>query len=64
MKKSATDIRAGISIDQLMASRIGHLTRFPSLELTCDSVRKNGACDSGYALPISIIFPGVHPPRR
>ncbi len=49
MKKSATDVRAGISIDQVMAQRIGHLTRFPSLELTCDNARTTGACDSGYA---------------
>jgi hypothetical protein len=49
MKKSATDLRAGISIDQVMAREIGHLTRFPSLELTCDYVRKAGACDSGYS---------------
>lgn len=49
MKKSATDIRAGISIDQVMAREIGHLTRFPSLELTCDASRKTGGCDSGYS---------------
>jgi hypothetical protein len=49
LKKSATDIRAGISIDQAMARQIGHLTRFPSLELSCDAVRRSGACDSGYA---------------
>ena len=49
MRKSATDIRAGISIDQALAQKIGHLTRFPSLEFTCDNVRRSGACDSGYA---------------
>lgn len=49
MKKSATDLRAGVSIDQVLAREIGHLTRFPSLELTCDNVRRSGACDSGYA---------------
>ena len=49
LKKSATDIRAGISIDQLIAREIGHLTRFASLELTCDASRNSGACDSGYA---------------
>ncbi|HEY8504363.1 MAG TPA: DUF1552 domain-containing protein, partial [Gemmataceae bacterium] len=49
LKKSATDLRAGVSIDQVIARRVGHLTRFPSLELTCDAVRKAGACDSGYA---------------
>ncbi len=49
LKKSATDIRAGVSIDQVIAQRVGHLTRFPSLELACDSGRKSGACDSGYS---------------
>lgn len=48
-KTSGSDIYCGASIDQIMASKIGHLTRFPSLELTCDSVRKAGDCDSGYA---------------
>ena len=48
-KTAGADIHAGISIDQLAARRIGHLTRFPSLELTCDSVRKSGSCDSGYS---------------
>ena len=49
IKKSATDIHAGISIDQVMAGRVGHLTRFPSLELTCDDNRPTGGCDSNYA---------------
>ncbi|HKQ37361.1 MAG TPA: DUF1552 domain-containing protein [Verrucomicrobiae bacterium] len=48
-KTAGADIHAGISIDQLAARKIGHLTRFPSLELTCDSVRKSGSCDSGYS---------------
>ena len=42
LKKSATDIHAGISIDQVLARQIGPLTRFASLELGCDSVRKTG----------------------
>lgn len=49
LNKSATDVRAGISIDQVIANDIGHLTRFPSLELSCDAVRKSGDCDSGYS---------------
>lgn len=49
MKKSATNIRAGISIDQVIAREVGHLTRLPSLELTCDAGRNTGACDSGYS---------------
>jgi hypothetical protein len=48
-KTAGSDIRAGISIDQAVANQIGHHTRFPSLELSCDVVRKSGECDSGYA---------------
>ena len=49
LKKSATDIRAGVSIDQIMAAKVGSQTRFRSLELTCDGNRNTGACDSGYS---------------
>jgi hypothetical protein len=49
LKKSGTDLRAGISIDQLFAREIGALTRFPSLELTCETERPSGICDSGYS---------------
>jgi hypothetical protein len=49
MKKSATEIHAGVSIDQTIARAIGDLTPFPSLELTCDAGRNTGACDSGYS---------------
>jgi hypothetical protein len=49
INKSATDVRAGVSIDQVIASKIGHLTRFPSLELTCDLNRKSSGCDSNYS---------------
>src|SRR5205807_6561573 len=46
---AGANIHAGVSIDQVIADRIGHLTRFPSLELSCDAVRKSGNCDSGYS---------------
>jgi hypothetical protein len=49
INKSATDIRAGISIDQEIARRVGHLTRFASLELATDSERKSSGCDSNYS---------------
>jgi hypothetical protein len=52
-KTSGADIHLGTSIDQFAAERIGHLTRFPSLELTCDSVRNSGDCDSGYSCAYS-----------
>lgn len=48
-KTDSADIQAGVSVDQLAAQQIGHLTRFASLELSCDSVRKAGSCDSGYS---------------
>lgn len=49
IKKSATDVHAGISIDQVIAGQVGHLTRFPSIELTCDETRRSANCDSGYS---------------
>jgi hypothetical protein len=49
LKKSATDIHAGISIDQVLAREIGKATRFPSLELASDSIARSTGCDSGYA---------------
>lgn len=71
IKKTATDIRAGQSIDQIIARQVGHLTRHASLELSCDGVRKSGACDSGYACayqfnlswagPASPMTPEVNP---
>ena len=48
-KTAGSDIKAGVSIDQVVANEVGHRTRFASLELTCDVVRKSGECDSGYA---------------
>ena len=49
LNKSATDIRAGISIDQAIAQVAGADTRFPSLELSCDKIRRSGSCDNGYS---------------
>jgi len=49
LKKSATDLHVGVSIDQVMARKVGHLTRFPSIELTCDEGRKTGSCDTNYS---------------
>jgi hypothetical protein len=48
-KTSGSDIHAGVSIDQLVAQQIGSQTRFSSLELSCDAIRKAGDCDSGYS---------------
>lgn len=52
-KTSGTDIRVGISVDQVAAARVGGATRLRSLELSCDASRKSGSCDSGYACAYS-----------
>jgi galactonate dehydratase len=38
-----------VKFDQVIANEIGHLTRFPSLELGLDYGRMEGGCDPGYA---------------
>jgi len=48
-KTAGTDIRIGVSIDQIAAQAFGDQTRLPSLELSCDRGRKAGSCDSGYS---------------
>ena len=48
-KTAGKDIRVGISVDQLAAEAIGDQTKLPSLELSCDGVRRSGKCDSGYS---------------
>ena len=49
VRKSTTDIKASISCDQIIANKIGHETRFASLELGMDDSRQAGDCDSGYS---------------
>src|SRR2546422_886599 len=48
-KTDGTDIRAGISVDQVAAARIGDQTRLGSLEIGCDPSAMAGNCDSGYS---------------
>jgi hypothetical protein len=38
-----------MSMDQLIASRVGAATRLPSLELGMEDPRQSGNCDSGYS---------------
>ena len=48
-KTAGADIKAGISVDQIAAARIGGETRLPSIELSCDGGQRAGSCDSGYS---------------
>ena len=52
-KTSGGNIRSGVSVDQVAAKHIGHLTKFASLELGCDGGRNSGNCDSGYSCAYS-----------
>lgn len=47
--KSLTDIRNGISVDQVAAQAFGGETRIPSLQLGLEGGSRAGDCDSGYA---------------
>ena len=48
-KTDGNDIRAGISVDQLAAARIGDQTRLASLEIGGEAGGMAGNCDSGYS---------------
>ncbi len=71
-KTDGADIRAGVSADQVAASRLAHLTRLASLEIGCDPSAMAGNCDSGYSCVYSSTIswrsattpvPKVHNPR-
>jgi hypothetical protein len=49
LKTSGSDIQLGVSVDQIAARKIGHLTKLPSLEISTDGQRSAGRCDSGYS---------------
>ena len=48
-KTDGANIRAGVSADQLAASRIGERTRLASLEIGTEASKLAGGCDSGYS---------------
>lgn len=47
--KSETDIRLGISMDQVIANQIGDATRIASMQIGIDGGGNTGNCDSGYS---------------
>ncbi len=48
-KTAGSNIRNGVSVDQLAASQVGDETKLSSLELSTIRSRTSGACDSGYS---------------
>ena len=49
VKKSLSDIHAGISFDQIVANQACGKMRFPSIEIGMEDGRQAGDCDSGYS---------------
>src|SRR5580704_6528479 len=52
-KTADSNIRAGVSVDQIAAARIGRRTPLPSLELGIEPGATAGNCDSGYSCAYS-----------
>lgn len=53
VKTDGAGIKAGVSVDQVAARKLGAATRLPSLELGCDPSAQAGSCDSGYSCAYS-----------
>ncbi|MDP1604454.1 MAG: DUF1552 domain-containing protein, partial [Legionella sp.] len=53
LKSEGSQIRAGVSADQVAAAAVGHTTRLPSLEIGAEPGRQAGKCDSGYSCAYS-----------
>jgi hypothetical protein len=47
-KTLGSRLHLGISVDQIAARQIGHLTRIDSLQLGVEGTRLYGSCDTGY----------------
>jgi hypothetical protein len=52
-KTGGANIKLGVSADQAVAAKVGHLTKFPSLELGIEEGKQVGVCDSGYSCAYS-----------
>lgn len=53
LKSEGSQIRAGVSVDQVAAAAVGSATRLPSLEVGAEPGRQAGKCDSGYSCAYS-----------
>ncbi|CAD73067.1 DUF1552 domain-containing protein [Rhodopirellula baltica] len=51
--KTSSNIRLGISLDQVAATALAGQTRLPSIELGLNGSRNAGSCDSGYSCAYS-----------
>ncbi len=53
LKTAGFGIKAGVSVDQYAAQKLGLATRLPSIELGIDRGAQAGNCDSGYSCAYS-----------
>jgi len=53
LKSEGSQIRVGVSADQIAAEKVGRETRFGSLELGLEPGRQGGKCDTGYSCAYS-----------
>lgn len=53
LKSEGSQIRAGVSADQIAAEAVGRFTRLPSIEVGAEPGRQAGKCDSGYSCAYS-----------
>ncbi|MDP1797378.1 MAG: DUF1552 domain-containing protein, partial [Planctomycetaceae bacterium] len=53
VKTGGTDIKVGLSVDQVAAEKVGKYTPLPSLEVGTEGGRSAGQCDSGYSCAYS-----------
>ena len=51
--KTASNIKLGISVDQIAAQQLAGQTKLPSIELGTQASRNAGSCDSGYSCAYS-----------
>ena len=63
-KTSGKDIHNGISVDQAAAEKLGHATRFASLELGCERTHRPATAIRAIVVPIRRTSPGARQPRR
>ena len=47
--RALTDLKLGVSADQIAAAEVGKKTRLPSLEVGLEEARQSGNCDNGYS---------------
>jgi len=47
--RALTDLKLGVSADQIAAAAIGNQTKLPSLEVGLEEARQSGNCDNGYS---------------